>query len=137
VPCSGVAFWGNPFYNLEKKMSVQLLVLKSSEEVIADVKELVLEENGKQKIIGFLLKEPRALSLSRSMTLNEEEDPSRISVNFVKWQPFSDDREFQIPADWVVTICNPIERLKTSYEEQLNAKERTMSILEEQNGIDL
>ena len=118
-------------------MTVQLLVLKSSEEVIADVKELVLEENGKQKIIGFLLKEPRALSLSRSMTLNEEEDPSRISVNFVKWQPFSDDREFQIPADWVVTICNPIERLKTSYEEQLNAKERTMSILEEQNGIDL
>ena len=118
-------------------MSVQLLVLKSSEEVIADVKELVLEENGKQKIIGFLLKEPRALSLSRSMTLNEEEDPGRISVNFVKWQPFSDDREFQIPADWVVTICNPLERLKTSYEEQLNAKERTMSILEEQNGIDL
>ena len=112
-------------------MSVKLVVLKSLEEVIADVKELVLEEDGKEKIIGFLLTEPRTLSLSRSMTLNEEEDPNRVSVNFVKWQPFSDDKQFQIPADWVVTIAEPLERLKTSYEEQLNAKERTMSILEE------
>ena len=112
-------------------MSVKLVVLKSLEEVIADVKELVLEEDGKEKIIGFLLTEPRTLSLSRAMTLNEEEDPNRVSVNFVKWQPFSDDKQFQIPADWVVTIAEPLERLKTSYEEQLNAKERTMSILEE------
>ena len=112
-------------------MSVKLIVLKSHEEVIADVRELVLEENGKEKIIGFLLKEPRTLSLSRAMTLNEEEDPNRISVNFVKWQPFSDDKEFQIPADWVVTIAEPLEKLKVTYEEQLNAKERTMSLLEE------
>ena len=112
-------------------MSVKLVVLKSLEEVIADVKELVLEEDGKEKIIGFLLTEPRTLSLSRAMTLNEEEDPNRVSVNFVKWQPFSDDKEFQIPADWVVTIPEPLERLKTSYEEQLNAKERTVSVLEE------
>ena len=112
-------------------MSVKLVVLKSLEEVIADVKELVLDEDGKEKIIGFLLTEPRTLSLSRAMTLNEEEDPNRVSVNFVKWQPFSDDKQFQIPADWVVTIAEPLERLKTSYEEQLNAKERTMSILEE------
>ena len=118
-------------------MSVKLVVLKSLEEVIADVKELVLEEDGKEKIIGFLLTEPRTLSLSRAMTLNEEEDPNRVSVNFVKWQPFSDDKQFQIPADWVVTIAEPLEKLKTSYEEQLNAKERTMSILEEQNNIDL
>lgn len=112
-------------------MSVKLLVLKSSEEVIADVKELVMENNGKEQVVGFLLKEPKTLSLSRAMTLNEEEDPTRVSVNFVKWQPFSDDTQFQIPADWVVTICEPIARLKTSYEEQVNAKECTVSTLEE------
>ena len=112
-------------------MSVKLVVLKSLEEVVADVKELVLEEDGKEKIVGFLLTEPRVLSLSRAMTLNEEEDPNRVSVNFVKWQPFSEDKQFQIPADWVVTIAEPLERIKSTYEEQLNAKERTMSILEE------
>jgi sporulation protein YlmC with PRC-barrel domain len=134
VPCSGVAFSGNPFYNLEKKMSVKLVVLKSLEEVIADVKELVLEEDGKEKIIGFLLTEPRVLSLSKMVPLNEEEG-EKISVNFEKWQPFSDDKQFQIPSDWVVTIAEPLEKLKSSYEEQLNAKERTMSVLEEQSVI--
>ena len=112
-------------------MSVKLVVLKSLEEVVADVKELVLEEDGKEKIVGFLLTEPRVLSLSRAMTLNEEEDPNRVSVNFVKWQPFSEDKQFQIPADWVVTIAEPLEKIKSTYEEQLNAKERTMSLLEE------
>ena len=118
-------------------MTVKLLVLKSLEEVISDVKELVLEENGKENVVGFLLKDPRSISLSRSMTLTEEENGDRVNVNFVKWQPFSQDNQFQIPADWVVTICEPLEKLKTSYEENINAEERTMSILEEQNGTDL
>jgi len=131
VPCIGVALIGNPLYNLEKKMSVKLLVLKSSEEVVADVKELVFEKDGREQVIGFLLKDPKTLSLSRVMTLTEEEDPNRVNVNFVKWQPFSDDTEFQIPSDWVVTICEPLDRIKKSYEEQVNAKERTVSTLEE------
>ena len=113
-------------------MSVKLLVLKSLEEVIADVKELVLEEDGKEKIIGFLLTEPKVLSLSRSVTLNEEEGAGeQLSVNFEKWQPFSKDNQFQIPAEWVVTIAEPLDQLKTSYEEQVNAREHTMSVLEE------
>jgi len=112
-------------------MSVKLLVLKSSEEVVADVKELVFEKDGREQVIGFLLKDPKTLSLSRVMTLTEEEDPNRVNVNFVKWQPFSDDTEFQIPSDWVVTICEPLDRIKKSYEEQVNAKERTVSTLEE------
>jgi len=131
VPCIGVALIGNPLYNLEKKMSVKLLVLKSSEEVVADVKELVFEKDGREQVIGFLLKNPKTLSLSRVMTLTEEEDPNRVNVNFVKWQPFSDDTEFQIPSDWVVTICEPLDRIKKSYEEQVDAKERTVSTLEE------
>jgi len=117
-------------------MSVKLVVLKSLEEIVADVKELVLEEDGKEKIIGFLLTEPRVLSLSKMVPLNEEER-DRVNVNFEKWQPFSEDKQFQIPADWVVTIAEPLDQLKSSYEEQLNAKERTMSVLEEQNGTDL
>lgn len=115
-------------------MSVKLVVLKSLEEIVADVKELVLEEDGKEKIVGFLLTEPRVLSLSKMVPLNEEEG-DRVSVNFEKWQPFSEDKQFQIPADWVVTIAEPLEKLKSSYEEQLNAKERTMSVLEEQSVV--
>ena len=118
-------------------MSVKLLILKSSEEVISDVKELVLGKDGEERIVGFLLKEPRTLSLSRSTTLNEENGDERVSIDFIKWQPFSKDTEFQIPADWVVTICEPLENLTAAYEDNLNEKERTMSVLEEQNDINL
>ena len=95
-------------------MSVKLIILKSQEEILADLKELVLED----KVVGFQLTEPRVLSLSRASTLTEEEN--KISVNFSKWQIYTDDKVFQIPADWVVTICEPIESLKKSYEENVN-----------------
>ena len=106
-------------------MSVLLLMLKSGEELIADTKELELDGN----VIGFQLTNPQVLSLSRASTLNEEAEESKISVNFSKWQIYSDDSVFRIPADWVVTVCNPIESLKTSYEAKFN--ERTMSALSE------
>jgi hypothetical protein len=107
-------------------MSVLLLMLKSGEELIAETKELLLEE----KVIGFQLTNPQVLSLSRATTLNEEsEEENKISVNFSKWQIYSDDTEFRIPIDWVVTVCNPIESLKTSYEAKFN--ERTVSAISE------
>ena len=104
-------------------MSVQLIVLKSGEEIIADIKELVLEE----KVVGFELHEPRVLSLSRASTLTEETD--KVSVNFSKWQIYSDDTVFRIPADYVVTLCTPLDTLKTSYEAKVN--ERPVSTLSE------
>jgi hypothetical protein len=106
-------------------MSVKILVLKSQEDVISDVSEI--EDKG--RVIGYNLKEPRTLNLSRVQNLNEEVDPNRVSVNFTKWQIFSNDAEYQIPADWVVTICEPMPRLKQSYEENVNAEERSMSNL--------
>ncbi|AOV60285.1 hypothetical protein S820908_138 [Synechococcus phage S-CAM9] len=100
-------------------------MLKSGEELIAETKELILED----KVVGFQLINPQVLSLSRASTLNEEEKESKISVNFSKWQIYSDDTEFRIPVDWVVTVCNPIESLKTSYEAKFN--ERTVSTISE------
>ena len=104
-------------------MSVSLLILKSGEEIIADAKELVLEE----KVVGFELTEPQVLSLSRASTLAEEAD--KVSVNFSKWQIYSEDTVYRIPADWVVTLCTPLETLKQSYEAKVN--ERPVSTLSE------
>ena len=54
-------------------MSVLLLMLKSGEELIAETKELLLEE----KVIGFQLTNPQVLSLSRATTLNEETEEEK------------------------------------------------------------
>ena len=106
-------------------MSVLLLMLKSGEEIIAKTEELQLDD----KVIGFQLTDPQILSLSRATTLTEEDETSKLSVNFSKWQIYSSDTVFRIPAEWVVTVCNPIESLKTSYEAKFN--ERTVSDLSE------
>ena len=113
-------------------MTIKLLTLKSQEDVIADVYDIILEE----KTVGYHLKYPYVISLSKvSQVLTEEVNGDRLSVNYSPWNPLSSDEEFQIPADWVVTIAEPLEKLKSSYEEQLNAKERTMSVLEEQSVV--
>ena len=97
-------------------MSVLLLMLKSGEEIIAKTEELQLED----RVIGFQLTDPQILSLSRATTLNEEDESSKLSVNFSKWQIYSKDTVFRIPAEWVVTVSNPVDSLKTSYEAKFN-----------------
>ena len=91
-------------------------MLKSGEEIIAKTEELQLED----RVIGFQLTDPQILSLSRATTLNEEDESSKLSVNFSKWQIYSEDTVFRIPAEWVVTVSNPIDSLKTSYEAKFN-----------------
>tara|TARA_R100000742_G_C4233906_1_gene54879 strand:+ start:64 stop:390 length:327 start_codon:yes stop_codon:yes gene_type:complete len=108
-------------------MSLKVLVLKSKEDVLAEVAEILVDD----QIVGYNLKNPRALTLSQVRTINEEVDPTRVGVNFTKWQIYSDDTEFQIPADWVVTICEPLESLRKSYEGKLNATEHTSINLNE------
>ena len=107
-------------------MSVKLIVLKSTEDVIADVSDIQIDG----RIFGYKLKNPKVLTLSQVEGLYEEVDPTRVSINFSKWQPFSNDEEYQIPFDWVVTICDPLPNLKKSYEEHVN-EERTVSTLSE------
>lgn len=109
-------------------MTVKLLTLKSQEDVIADVYDIVIED----KTVGYLLKFPYVISLSKiKQVLSEEIDGDRLSVNYSPWNPLSSDEEFQIPSDWVVTISEPLEKLKSSYEAKINAKERTVSSLQE------
>ena len=115
-------------------MTVKLLNLKSTEDVIADVSEIIFEE----KCVGYNLKYPYVISLSKvQQVLSEEVDGDRLSVNYSPWNPLSSDTEYQIPADWVVTISEPLPKLKQSYESKIDAKERTMLALEDRTSSHL
>ena len=109
-------------------MTLQVLVLKSDENIIADVSEI---HNEAGIVLGYNLSNPRKITISRVKTPEGEIDPTTVSAVFTKWQLFSDDTEYQIPSDWVVTICEPMERIKKSYEENVNAQKRAMSLLTE------
>ncbi len=101
-------------------MSVKLLILKSYEDVIADVNEMLSGD----KVIGYLLKNP---FITR---LNGGTEEIAASVTFYPYIPLSKQKEIPIPCDWVVSIVEPLDEVKKSYLEQVNAKSKTADIEE-------
>jgi hypothetical protein len=93
-------------------MSVKLLILKSYEDVIADVKEMISGD----KVIGYVLNNPYLVRLEDG----DEELPTRVS--FYPYAALSKDKNIPIPCDWVVSILDPLDEVKNSYLERLNAK---------------
>lgn len=93
-------------------MSVKLLVLKSYEDVIADVNEMMSGD----KVIGYLLKNPFVTRL------NDETRGGGSSVTYYPYIPLSKQKEIPIPCDWVVTIVEPHDEVKNSYLEHVNGQ---------------
>ena len=46
-----------------------------------------------------------------------------MHVTFYPWIPLSKNNTIPCSADWVVTIVEPIEKLKTQYLERVNGRE--------------
>ena len=106
-------------------MSVKLVMLKSGEDIITDVKELKTEEG----IVGYYFHKPLIVKRHHSeepTVLNEEgssrEYESMISVQFYPWIPLSEESRIPCSADWVVTIVEPVQNVKKLYQESLNGR---------------
>jgi hypothetical protein len=106
-------------------MSVKLVMLKSGEDIITDVKELKSEEG----IVGYYFHNPLIVKMyhpEEPTVLNEDgssrEYESKISVQFYPWIPLSEESKIPCSADWVVTIVEPIKNVKTLYQERLNGR---------------
>ena len=116
-------------------MTVKLVMLKSGEDVVADVKEIKSNE----EVIGYYFEDPLIIKLeqpddSTLLTENNESSVkqylSKVNVTFYPWIPLSKNNTIPCSADWVVTIVEPIDQLKFQYQEQVN--ERTKNY---QNSI--
>lgn len=93
-------------------MSVKLLVLKSYEDVVADVKEMLSGD----KVIGYILNNPYLVRLE------DESNGLPARVSFYPYVALSKDKAIPIPCDWVVSIVEPLDEVKNSYLEKLNGK---------------
>ena len=108
-------------------MTVKLVMLKSGEDVVADVKEIKSNE----EVIGYYFENPLIIKLeqpddSTLLTENNESSVkqylSKVNVTFYPWIPLSKNNTIPCSADWVVTIVEPIDKLKEQYQERLNGK---------------
>ena len=109
-------------------MSVKLVMLKSGEDIITDVKELKTEEG----VVGYYFHKPlivKAYQPEEPTVLSEDgssrEYESKISVQFYPWIPLSEESRIPCSADWVVTIVEPVQNVKKLYRESLNGRNQS------------
>ena len=99
-------------------MTIKILVLKSGEDVIADVQEMMSSEN---QVMGYFLNKPCVVKLQA------KETSSDVSVRMHPWVPFARETMIPVSADWVVTMVTPVEKIQEMYVNQVlnDGKEET------------
>jgi hypothetical protein len=104
-------------------MTVKILVLKSGEDVIADVREMVSSDN---KVIGYFLTKPCVVKMRNASPLTiEETDPkkpekkSEFQVSMYPWMPLAREKSIPLTTDWVVTMVTPVEKIYEMYVEDV------------------
>ena len=103
-------------------MTIKILVLKSGEDVIADIKEMMTPDN---KVMGYLLTKPCVVKLVSTAPLTaEEDDPtnehsSEVRIRMHPWTPLAKEKEIPLTSEWVVTMITPIDKVLTMYKEQV------------------
>ena len=108
-------------------MTVKLVMLKSGEDIVADVKEIKSDE---QEVIGYFFHDPLIVKMyepEEPTVLSEgttNKYSSKISILFYPWIPLSTERRVPCSADWVITIVEPIENLKKLYQEKLDGRDK-------------
>ena len=101
-------------------MSIQLTLLKSGEEVIADIKEI--RQEGTDELISYLFKDPYYVKIKTTEVLVEQETRPKHELAYYKWMSLSKDNDIIVNKDWVVCITDPLDTVKKNYEEKVNGR---------------
>ena len=115
-------------------MSIKLLMLKSGEDIIADVDEMSVGEGDERRIVGYYLNKACVVKLRNP---NAIENKKAYEVSLFPWIPLSAEDTVPIVADWVVTIVEPVEKLIQMYvEDVINGSSNQSSTADEQRETD-
>ena len=91
-------------------MKIKVLVLKSGEDVIAEVQEMVSSDN---QVIGYFLSKPCVVKIQA------KGDSKDVSVRMHPWMPFAREKMIPLSTDWVVTMVTPVESIQEMYQKQV------------------
>jgi hypothetical protein len=94
-------------------MSIKLAILKSGEQIISDAKELVSDG----KTVSYVFEKPHKVRVNLPVNVPEDDelDNRTVEITLSPWVLLSSEKSIPVPTDWVVTIVDPIEDLKTMY----------------------
>ena len=103
-------------------MSIKITLLKSGEQLISDMKELVAE--GQDQAHAYLLDNPHTVEINEKQFVTEEEKVEGdygINVALLPWIILSKDKKMIIPVDSVLTVVEPLESVTQLYLDKMKA----------------
>ena len=103
-------------------MTIKLMLFKSGEDVIADATEMrVGNTEDDSQVIGYHLNKPCVIKMRDPNLLNEEgpRKESGFQVSLFPWIPLTQQEVIPVPADWLITMVEPAEKLKEMYIEDI------------------
>ena len=99
------------------------MLLKSGEDMIADVTEMAYGEEDARRVVGYYLNRPCVIKMRDPNVLEDQsEGRSRkagYEVSLFPWMPLSAEETIPIPSDWLVTMVEPTVKLKEMYIEDI------------------
>ena len=104
-------------------MAVKLAVLKSGEDVIADIREMMVGDEDtppeKKKVVGYYFIKPCGVTLkNKAIDVNESADDS-YELKLFPWCPLAKNDAIPMSTEWVVTLVDPVDKLKEMYETEV------------------
>ena len=103
-------------------MSIKLSLLKTGEQLISDMKELVAE--GQDQAHAYLLDNPHTVEINEKQFITEEEKKDGdfgINVTLLPWIILSKDSQMIIPTDSVLTVVEPLESVTQLYLDKIES----------------
>jgi len=102
-------------------MSIKLVLLKSGEQVVSDIKELVSEDS----VRGYVFNKPHKVQVNRTLLLTEDEnaiDDRNVEITLSPWILLTEDEDVLVTPDWIVTIVEPLNSIIEMYQEKVNGQ---------------
>ena len=103
-------------------MSIKLTLLKTGEQLISDMKELMAE--GQDHAQAYLLDNPHTYEINEKQFITEEEKEEGdygIDVSLLPWLILSKDSQMIIPVDSVLTVVEPVDALTKLYQDKMDS----------------
>ena len=104
-------------------MATRLLLLKSGEDMIADVREMSYGEDDSRRVVGYYLNRPCVIKMRDPNEMPDLQDGNTkragFEVSLFPWIPLTSEETIPVPTDWVITMVEPVAKLKEMYVEDI------------------
>ena len=114
-------------------MSIKILLLRSNEEIITEVQELLNPET--KESVGYKLHKPFRLEIvsdEGEIVFNREKG---YQLSWFPWAPLSKDKDFFLPAVHVNTAYDPLDSITDQYVQAIKEENYDKNFKEHEDVI--